>query len=164
MSTCEPWIARAHASFLTLFPPCCAGFRVPALLQVSLSPIPRDHDADGLPLLHGPGEQLVRVGSKLFAPDCSSACRHAPPEAPYPHRKPNSAFWTLPSVMHNCARLHYGLSGGALRTAFRTLCGSNQSMPACMCAHLDMIEQIRFCLGCWDLMTRAHDRPADGRL
>ena len=29
---------------------------------------------------------------------------------------------------------------------------------------LDMVEQVRFCLGCWDLMTRAHDRPADGRL
>ena len=89
----------------------------------------------------------MRVGPELFAPDCSSVCSHAPPEAPYPHYKPNSALWNLPSVMHNSARWQFGLSRAALPTAFRTLCGSNQSMPACMCAHLDMVEQIRFCLG-----------------
>jgi hypothetical protein len=75
----------------------------------------------------------VRVGPELFAPDCSSVCSHAPPEAPYPHYKPNSALWNLPSVMHNSARWQFGLSGGALPTAFRD---PLRLVPQHVCLHV----------------------------
>ena len=141
-----PWIACADVPHLNPFPPCCAGTGASAHLRVGLCPIPRDHDADGAPCLQGPGERYVRVGPEPFAPDCSSACRHTPPEAPSPHPKPNSAFWNLPLFCITARDCKSGCLVGAVPMAFQTLRRSNHCMAACMCVQRDVIERARFCL------------------
>jgi hypothetical protein len=98
----------------------------------------------------------VRVAPEPFAPDCSSACRHATPEASSPHHKPSSAFWNQPLFCITAPDCNSGCLVGAVPTAFRTLCGSNHCMPACLCAYLDVNEQTRAFVLCDGTQFRAH--------
>ena len=60
--------------------------------------------------------------------------------------KPNSAFWNLPLFCITARDCNSGCLAGALPMAFQSLCRSNHNLAACMCAQLDMYEQMRLCL------------------